>query len=137
LELQDKLNKLEKGRNIEKVLMEERENLRREKEDLEVSYKAEKTREIEEWRKKLNEYEKANKELMNQNNLYIFQLEKNESKFQMEKNSFVEKITALEDQIEWLRNSQELQRNSSKSRLESRRSSEMSNLSRYSSSGFK
>ncbi len=137
MELQDKLNKLEKGRNIEKVLMEERENLRREKEDLEVSYKAEKTREIEEWRKKLNEYEKANKELMNQNNLYIFQLEKNESKFQMEKNSFVEKITALEDQIEWLRNSQELQRNSSKSRLESRRSSEMSNLSRYSSSGFK
>jgi hypothetical protein len=74
---------------------------------------------------------------MNQNNLYIFQLEKNESKFQMEKNSFAEKITALEDQIEWLRNSQELQRNSSKSRLESRRSSEMGNLSRYSSSGFK
>jgi hypothetical protein len=55
----------------------------------------------------------------------------------MEKNSFAEKITALEDQIEWLRNSQELQRNSSKSRLESKRSSEMSNLSRYSSSGFK
>jgi methionyl-tRNA formyltransferase len=85
----------------------------------------------------VNEYEKTNKELMNQNNLYIFQLEKNESKFQMEKNSFAEKITALEDQIEWLRNSQELQRNSSKSRLESKRSSEMNNLSRYSSSGFK
>jgi predicted nucleic acid-binding Zn-ribbon protein len=44
LELQEKLSKLEKGRNMEKGLMEERENLRREKEEMEASYKAEKTR---------------------------------------------------------------------------------------------
>jgi hypothetical protein len=32
---------------------------------------------------------------MNQNNLYIFELEKHESKFNMEKNSLLEKIKIL------------------------------------------
>lgn len=36
---------------------------------------------------------------MNENNLYIFQLEKSESKFTMEKSSLLEKISALEDQL--------------------------------------
>jgi hypothetical protein len=74
---------------------------------------------------------------MNQNNLYIFQLEKNESKFLMEKNSHLEKIAALEDQIEWLRNTHELQRSSSKSRLDASKRSDLTNLSKYSTNGFK
>lgn len=42
---------------------------------------------------------------MNQTNTYMFQLEKNESKWMMEKNSMSEKIQSLEDQLEWLKNS--------------------------------
>ncbi len=41
---------------------------------------------------------------MNSNNLYLFQIEKNESKYLMEKNSLLEKIDALENQLEWAKN---------------------------------
>lgn len=51
----------------------------------------------------------------------------------MEKSSLLEKISALEDQLEWTKNTNQISRNSSKSRLDY---SKRSDLTKY-SSGYK
>ena len=75
--------------------------MRREKEGLVIAYRNEKQRDFDESKKKIGELEKKVKELEKNSMEQIFQLEKDHSKWDMDRANLAEKIKALEDTLEW------------------------------------
>lgn len=88
-----------------------------------ANYRSERSKDNEEWKKKYGEVEKRLKEAERKNMDHVFALEKESSKWQMERQNLLDKVKALEDTIEWDRS--KLQLNKSKHELKKSESSSM------------
>jgi chromosome segregation ATPase len=100
-ELQDRLSKSEKFMSQEKNLGEEIERLKREREKMVQTHRSELAKETDEAKRKYTELEKRNRELERQNNNFLFSLEKEKAKANMDKEQLSEKVKELEDMLTW------------------------------------
>lgn len=98
-ELQEKLLRGERSRKTDELWIQENQQLKKERDQLFLSHKAELAKENEESRKKMTELQKKYKAIEKKNAEFNFLLEKQHAKWTMEKDGLLDKITELEQII--------------------------------------